>query len=209
MNESTSCTVCSRDLWDDESGRYACTPCERRIGDRLAAIGGPRGLYARLCLRMEPGAHSVGECVSGSSTPSIPANLLILDLTAAGGIIGTLEAWVEDWASYGLATIGTGGRLQHRIDQAIGTLRLNLPRAVERHAALDEFAREIDGIHRTCSALVEGGREPVRASATCRACGSSFRFGLFDKGGADCPRCDQHHTRAQLFQPDQAEPSAA
>ncbi|MEU3903284.1 hypothetical protein AB0F20_05645 [Streptomyces goshikiensis] len=201
MNESPNCVVCTRELWEDELGRYACRPCERRIDDRLAALAGPRGLYARLCLRMEPGSRSMGESVSGSSSPSIPANLQILDLTASGGIVGTLEAWVEDWASQGLATRGTGGRLQHRIDQAIGTLRLNLPRAVERHPAMDEFAREVDGIWRTGSALVDGGREPVKASATCQACGNAFRFGLFDDG-ADCRSCGQHHTRAMLLQPD-------
>ena len=209
MNETVTCIVCARELWEDELGRYACKPCERRIDDRLAAIAGPYGLYARLCLRMEPGAHTGGEIVSGSSSPSIPANLQILDLTASGGLIGTLESWVEDWASCGLAARGTGGRLQHRIDQAIGTLRLNLPRAVERHAALDEFAREINSIYRTCTALVEGGREPVKATATCQACGSPFKFGLFDADGSDCPRCDHHHTRAQLLQPEQARETAA
>ncbi|MFE2324630.1 hypothetical protein ACFXD5_12045 [Streptomyces sp. NPDC059385] len=209
MNESPNCLICARELWEDETGRYACKPCERRIGDQLAAIAGPRGLYARLCLRMEPGRRAPGESVSGSSSPSIPANLQILDLTASGGLVSTLEEWVKDWASYGLAAPGTGGRLQHRIDQAVATLRLNLSRAVERHPALDEFAREIDGIHRTCSALVDGGREPVKAGATCLGCGHHFRFGLFDKGGADCPRCGQPHTRAQLLQPEQVDASAA
>ncbi|MCX5407481.1 hypothetical protein OHA37_26910 [Streptomyces sp. NBC_00335] len=209
MNESTNCICCTRELWEDELGRFACRPCERRIGDQLAAIAGPYGLYARLCLRMEPGAHTGGEIVSGSSSPSIPANLQILDLTAAGGIVGTLESWVEEWSSQGLATRGTGGRLQHRIDQAVATLRLNLPRAVERHPALDEFAREIDGIQRTAKALVDGGREPVKASAVCLGCGGGFKFGLFDIGGTDCNRCGHHHTRAQLLQPEQANASAA
>ncbi|MFD6180092.1 hypothetical protein [Streptomyces goshikiensis] len=208
MNESPNCTVCSREMWEDELGRHACRPCERRIDDRLAALAGPRGLYARLCLRMEPGSRSMGESVSGSSSPSIPADLQILDLTASGGIVGTLEAWVADWATYGLATCGTSGRLQHRVDQAIATLRLNLSRAVERHPALDEFAREVDGIWRTCSALVAGGREPVKASVTCQACGSVFKFGLFDDG-ADCRSCGQHHTRVMLLQPHQAGASAA
>lgn len=208
MNESRSCTVCSRELWEDETGRYICKPCQHRTDDRLAAIAGPRGLYARLCLRIEPGARTGGESVSGSSTPGIPADLQILDLTAAGGIVGTLESWVEDWASQGLATRGTGGRLQHRIDQAVATLRLNLPRAAERHPALDEFAREIDKIWRTGKALVDGGREPAQVSATCTACGGGFKYGMFDHS-ADCRHCGQHYTRAQLLQPEQADASAA
>lgn len=208
MNESPNCVVCRRELWEDELGRFVCKPCQRRLDDRLAAIAGPCGLYARLCLRMEPGARTGGESVSGSSSPSIPANLLILDLTASGGLVSTLEAWVQDWASYGLATIGTGGRLQHRIDQAVGTLRLNLPRAVERHPALDEVAREVDGIWRTARALVDGGREPAQVSGACANCGKPFKFGLFD-AGADCRSCGQHHTRAMLLQPDQADAPAA
>jgi predicted RNA-binding Zn-ribbon protein involved in translation (DUF1610 family) len=203
VNESPDCTVCSRELWEDELGRYACKPCERRIGDDLATIAGPGGLYARLCLRIEPGSRGVGESVSGSRSPSIPASMKILDLTAEGGIVGTLEAWVEDWATYGLAAVGFGGRLQYRIDWAVATLRLNLPRAAERHLALDEFAHEIGHIRRTCSALVDGATAPVKAPATCTACGYPFTFHLYG-GGADCPKCGQPHTRAQLLQPKQA-----
>ena len=208
MNETVTCIVCARELWEDELGRYACKPCERRIDDRLAAIAGPYGLYARLCLRMEPGAHTGGEIVSGSSSPSIPANLQILDLTASGGLIGTLESWVEDWASCGLAARGTGGRLQHRIDQAIGTLRLNLPRAVERHPALDEFTQEIDRIYRTAKALVDDGRESPQVPGTCIRCGKGFRYDLF-ADSASCPHCEHRHTKAQLLQPDRARETAA
>lgn len=200
MNESPNCTVCPRELWEDELGRYACKPCQRRIDDHLAALAGPRGLYARLCLRMEPGARAAGPRVTGSSGAPIPANLTALDLTAGGGLVSTLEAWVADWASYGLATRGTGGRLQHRVDQAVATLRLNLPRAVERHPALDECAREIRDIRRTCAALVDGGRPPIRIPGNCADCGQGFRYVLFDDS-ADCPSCGRRHTRAELLQP--------
>jgi hypothetical protein len=203
VNESPDCTVCSRQLWEDEIGRFACRPCQRRTGDDLAAIAGPGGLYARLCLRIEPGARNGGESVSGSRSPSIPASMQILDLTAAGGIIGTLEEWVEEWAGRGLATIGVGGRLQYRIDRAVATLRLNLPQAVIRHEAFAAFASDIDRTRRTCSALIDGSPTPVRAPATCLSCSRPFTFHLFG-GGADCPHCNQPHTRAQLLQPGRA-----
>jgi hypothetical protein len=209
VNESTTCTICARELWEDEAGRYACKPCQRRLDDHLAAIAGPAGLYARLCLRLEPGARTPDTRVSGGSGGApIPADLTVLDLTANGGLVSTLEAWVADWASYGLAATGTGGRLQHRVDQAVATLRLNLPRAVDRHPALDECAREIRDVHRTCAALVDGGRPPGTVSGTCLECGHAIRYGLFDPS-ADCHHCGRVHTRAELLQPARTEVDAA
>jgi hypothetical protein len=209
VNESPNCAICARELWEDELGRYTCKPCQRRLDDHLAALAGPRGLYARLCLRIEPGARTPGTRVSGSSGGApIPADLTVLDLTADGGIVSTLEAWVADWATYGLAATGTGGRLQHRVDQAVATLRLNLPQAVTRHPALDECAREIREIQRTCAALVDGGRPPVTVRGTCRECGHAIRYGLFD-GSAGCLHCGRQHTRAELLQPPRTEADAA
>lgn len=209
MNESPDCIVCARELWEDEAGRYACKPCQRRLDDHLAAIAGPAGLYARLCLRIQPGAHTPETRVSGSSGGApIPPNLQILDLTANGGLVSLLEQWVADWASYGLAATGTGGRLQHRVDQAVATLRLNLPRAVTRHPALDECADEIGAIRRTCAALVEGGRPPVTVRGNCYDCGHPLKYGLFD-GSADCRHCGRQHTRAELLQPPRTEADAA
>jgi hypothetical protein len=209
VNESTTCTICARELWEDEAGRYACKPCQRRLDDHLAAIAGPAGLYARLCLRIEPGARTPDTRVSGSSGGApIPADLTVLDLTANGGLVSTLEAWVADWASYGLAATGTGGRLQNRVDQAVATLRLNLPRAVDRHPALDEFAGEIGKIRRTCTALLAGGPPPVIVTGTCLDCGHRLKYGMVDDY-ADCRHCERRHTRAELLQPPRTEVDAA
>jgi hypothetical protein len=186
VNESTSCTVCRRDLWEDELGRYACKPCQRRIDDHLRDLAGPYGLYARLCLRMEPGARSNGPRVSGSSAAPIPVSLDVLDMTSDGGVVSVLEDWVEDWSTYGLGIQGAAGRLQHRVDQAIGTLRRNLPQAALRHPALAAFASEIHLIRRRCETHVDGERV-AHFKVTC-GCGWPIRFAV-DTPGITCPGC--------------------
>ncbi|MFF1341102.1 hypothetical protein ACFVYT_24815 [Streptomyces sp. NPDC058290] len=188
MNESTSCQVCTRELWEDELGRFACRPCEQRLHRRLVEFAGPRGLYARLCLWIEPGARSAGPRVTGSTGAPVPTDLSVLDMTADGGLIGILEDWVEDWASRGLGVIGESGRLQHRVDQAIATLVRNLPQACHRHPALDAFAAEINSWTRRCEAIVEGGRPPVQFKITC-PCSRTIRFGI-DTPAITCPGCE-------------------
>jgi hypothetical protein len=197
VNESPDCTVCSRQLWEDEIGRFACKPCERRTGDDLAALAGPGGLYARLCLRIHPASRGAGQAVSGSRTASIPASLEILNLTANGGVVSTLELWVEDWATYGLATVGTGGRLQYRVDRAVATLRLNLPRAVERHPAFDECADEIGQLKRQAEGIVNGGKEAIPFRVQC-GCGATIKATLQTQGET-CRKCAAEYTRMQVL----------
>ncbi|MFF4848763.1 hypothetical protein [Streptomyces sp. NPDC001194] len=197
MNESPNCLVCRRELWEDELGRYACKPCERRLDDHLRSLAGPRGLYARLCLRMEPGARGSGPRVSGSADAPIAGNLDVLDLTSDGGIVSTLEQWVEDWSTYGLGVQGTPGRLQHRVDQAIATLRRNLAQAVLRHPALDAFASEIYLIRRRCETHVDGERV-ASFKATC-TCGTTIRFAV-DTPGITCRGCETSYGLEEIRQ---------
>ncbi|KOU20999.1 hypothetical protein ADK52_25475 [Streptomyces sp. WM6372] len=179
--------VCTRELWEDELGRMACRPCERRIDDRLRALAGPCGLYARLCLRNEPGAPSSGPRVSGSATAGIAGNLNILNETANGGIVSLLEGWVEDWSTYGLGIHGGGGRLQHRLDEAVATLRRNLPQAIWRHPALDAFAHEIDMHCRRYQAVIDGGKPAPAIKATC-TCGEAMHVPV-DAPAITCRKC--------------------
>lgn len=207
MSEAPVCTICSSVLYADEAGRFACRACERRIGDNLAALRGPGGLYARLCLRIHPATRGTGPAVSGSRGSSMPPNEQVLSLTANGGLVSSLESWVEDWASYGLATIGTGGRLQYRIDRAVATLRLNLPQAVTRHPALDEFAAEIDRTRRQCEALIDGGQPAALLRVVC-PCGNIIKDG-FNTNGATCRKCKTEYGRREILSLPFADRSAA
>lgn len=207
MNESHSCVICARDLWEDETGRFVCRPCEDRIARHLRDLAGPRGLYARLCLRNEVGAGSGGPRVSGSAEAGIAGSLGVLDMIANGGIVSTLEGWVEDWSTYGLGVQGVGGRLQYRVDQAAGTLLRNLGQACHRHPALDAFADEISRTVRRCEAICAGGKPAPRFKFTC-GCGRTVRFDL-DTPGITCPGCETGYGVEEIRQAAKIERSAA
>ncbi|MDH6224325.1 hypothetical protein [Streptomyces sp. MJP52] len=191
------CIICPRQLLDREAGRYLCTLCEQRIDRDLAALAGPAGLYARLCLRIQPGRRGDGPAVSGTPGRSIPCNLDVLSLTADGGLVSVLETWVEDWSTYGLGVQGDGGRLQARLDQAVHTLRLNLPRAVYRHRALDEFGSELSGLVRQARAIIDGERAPRRIAVQC-PCGAVSRITL-DTDGFECRGCRTEYGHAEAL----------
>jgi hypothetical protein len=205
---SPRCVICPRQLLDHETGRFICLPCEHRIDQDLRKLAGPAGLYARLCLRIQPGkGGSDGPVVTRSSGHPMPCNEQILSLTANGGLVSTLETWVEDWASYGLARRTAGGRLQHRVDTAIATLRLNLTRAASRHPALDEFGREIQQAARQIEAIISGERAPRRIPVTC-PCGT-VRSVTLDTDGFECRGCGAEYGHSEALKLTVAERRAA
>jgi hypothetical protein len=188
---SPRCVICPRQLLDHEAGRFICTPCEHRIDADLRQLAGPAGLYARLCLRIQPGQRGSGPAVSGTPGRGAPADLEILSLTANGGIVSTLETWVEDWSTYGLGIQGDGGRLQHRVDQAAGTLRRNLTRAASRHPALDEFGKEIYKIRSQAEAIITGEKKPIPIPVVC-PCGTVTSITL-NSDGFECRTCQTEY----------------
>lgn len=187
MNDTTVCLICTRDLYDDETGAYACRLCQAKADRYLAEIAGPRGLYALASLDLEPTRGSSGPRVSGTGSAPVPLDIRTLDYTADGGMVSTLESWVTDWATYGFATPGTSGRLQHRVDQAVATLRFNLATAVWQHPAFDAFAQEVRQIHGRLTAIVDGGRESPQFKVAC-TCGRTVRFAV-DTPSITCPGC--------------------
>ncbi|MFD3333550.1 hypothetical protein ACFWV1_13020 [Streptomyces sp. NPDC058700] len=207
MTDTPACVICSSDLWDDEQDRTICRPCEQRIDSNLHAIAGPRGLYARLCLRTTPGKSSDGPNVSGTRGSSIPPSEHVLSLIVNGGIVSELEEWVADWASHGLAQTSTGGRLQYRIDRAVKTLRLNLPQAALRHPALKDFNREIHTIIRRCETVIDHEKPPIRLHAQC-PCGATVPFTL-NTDGETCRGCDTAYSHGDILRLDLAERRAA
>ncbi|MFD0074300.1 hypothetical protein ACFVIY_17885 [Streptomyces sp. NPDC127166] len=207
MNDHTACDICNSDLWDDELGRLICRPCQQRIDQNLRSIAGPRGLYARLCLRTTPGKGNNGPAVSGTRGSSMPPSLHVLNLIADGGIVSDLETWVDDWASHGLAQTSQGGRLQHRIDQAVRTLRLNLPQAAYRHPALKNFNDEVHAIIRRCKPIVDNEKPLRQIYVTC-PCGRTISLTLATHGET-CPGCETAYNQRDVKQLPLAERQAA
>lgn len=202
-----ACIRCYSDLFQDELGRFICRPCERRIDGDLLALGGPGGLYARLCLRIHPGRGGDGPSVSGTRSSSMPPDEHVLNLTANGGIVSNLETWVEDWATYGLAQVGAGGGLQYRVDRAIRTLRLNLTRAAAKHPALDEFALEIWQLRRQCEGGIGGEKPPRRIPVAC-PCGTVIKTSL-DTLGETCRGCQAEYGHSEVLRLPLAQRAAA
>ncbi|MFC8009121.1 hypothetical protein [Streptomyces cinereoruber] len=187
MDHTPACAICFADLWDDELSRLICRPCEQRIDYNLRLIPGPSGLYARLCLRTTPGKSNDGPVVSGTRGAPIPPNLHILSLVADGGIVAALESWVDDWARYGFTRPSRGGRLQYRVNQAVGSLRLGLPRAAERHPALQEFSDEIQKIIRACQPIIRD-EKPLQVIRVACPCGRTISLTLATTGET-CTGC--------------------
>jgi ribosomal protein S10 len=201
------CVICPRQLLDHEAGRFICAPCEHRIDQDLRKLAGPAGLYARLCLRIQPGRGGDGPVVTRSAGHPMPCNETVLSLVANGGIVSTLETWVEDWASYGLGVHGPGGRIQHRVDQAVATLRRNLTRAAYRHPALDECADEIRRIVRQAEAIISGEKQPRRVAVQC-LCGTVSKVTL-DTDGFECRNCEREYGHSEALRLPLAERRAA
>lgn len=202
------CIICPRQLLDHEAGRFICTPCEQRIDQDLRKLAGPAGLYARLCLRIQPGrGGSDTPAVTRSTGHPMPCNEQILNITANGGMVSVLETWVEDWASYGLGIQGDGGRLQHRVDQAVDTLRRNLTRAASRHPAIDECAREIYKARAEAEAIINGERAPRRVAVQC-PCGTVSTVTL-DTDRLECRGCQASYGHSEALRLPLAERRAA
>lgn len=200
MNDETFsgvCASCPRELRDHEAGRYICTPCEQRIDQYLRQLPGPRGLYARACLRVHRDRRGDGTVVSGTPGLHIPPNEDALSFTANGGMVSTLEGWVDDWAERGYATASHGGRLQYRVDRAVETLCFNLNRAASMHPALDDFAREVFRIRATAEAIITGERAERPIAVAC-PCGATLRITV-STPGVRCYGCSTQYARGEVF----------
>lgn len=201
------CIICTTALWTDEAGRVACRPCEQRISRDLTALAGPGGLYARLCLRIHPGRGGDGAAVSGTPGRSMPLNAEVLSMTSSGGVVSILEDWVTAWAEQGIGTIGSGGRLQYRIDRAVANLNFNLPRACSTQPTMKTFADEVQQIRSRCEKIITGQRAPRRIPVQC-PCGTVLKVTL-DTPGASCRGCGEDYGHDDVLRLPMAERAAA
>lgn len=182
-SDAPRCTSCDRPLWDDELTHRGCGVCLRRTDEALAALAGPRGLYAQLATALTPGrGGDGGGRVSGSRHAPLPVRLEPLSLTARGGVVTVLQTWLVDWHELlGFTYPRFEGGLQQQLDQAVTRLRSNLPWAAEHHPAWAEFAGEVRHMVGACRRQTTG-EKPERTIAVACPCGSVLRFTLSTDG---------------------------
>lgn len=91
-----TCAACHRDLWESEYDRKACRPCEEKAAGRLAELG---PLFARLdtTAALMKGRRGAASGPSGTRTPPLPLNVVVLNLAAAGGVATRLQAIEDSW----------------------------------------------------------------------------------------------------------------
>ena len=208
MNHMPACIRCTYELRDDETGRQLCGRCEDRAAQQLAAIPGPRGLYAQLAHHLQRGGSTGGPAVSGSKAAPAPLRIDVVSLQAASGsVLAPLETWVRDWETYGHADLNEAGTLQQRVDHACRTLRYNLRWCAEAHPAADEFVRELEAIHRTLTGITGGEKPPRRITVTC-PCEQPLRITL-NVQALTCPRCRTEYGHSEVLRLPLAERRAA
>lgn len=189
------CPVCTRDLYDDETG--ACRPCTNRVDQALRAFVGPDGLYARLAASIHPGSSSGGPVVSGSRDTPTPVRMGALSLAARGGVVTILQTWLVDWhEALAYRHPRWSGDLQQQCDQVVHRLRVLLPWAAESHPAFDEFAIEVYQLQHQAQAA-SGGERPARQFGVVCSCGSVLRITL-ESPGKKCDACGAQYALQDL-----------
>ncbi|WP_438489563.1 hypothetical protein [Streptomyces sp. S186] len=195
-----ACTVCRRDLWENEVGRQACRPCQRRSDAYLEVLAGSHGLYASLALALAPG-HGGGDVrVSGGGrTAPLPLRLGPLSLSARGGVVTILQTWLVDWHErLGWTHPRWQGGLQQQLDEVVRALRNNLEWAATEHPAFQEFAAEVAALTNSCRQQVSGERPERRITIVC-PCGGTMRITI-STPGTRCITCGTQYTRAEVLE---------
>ncbi|MGW4075994.1 hypothetical protein ACWELB_21195 [Streptomyces asiaticus] len=169
-----TCTACSRDLWETETGRQTCRLCETRTGEWLGELA---TLFQQIntSAALIRGARRGGAPTSGSRTPPIPPRLEVLSLAAAGGVATRLQAIEDSWRQ----ALGWGLELRRndvhvfaswRSDPArdvparIRFLVNNLPWACDAYESVGQDVEEIRRLHAECKQALSHDRKPGRVN---------------------------------------------
>ncbi|MER7507042.1 hypothetical protein ABTX82_01635 [Streptomyces lavendulae] len=205
MNESPDCTVCSRELWEDELGRYACKPCEGVIARTLNAL---RPLFhqasEQVALMKGSAPEHVGAASPGGSTA--PLKIGVLSLTSKGGAVTTLQAIEDSWRT---ALRWSMGPTRHYTDIAGVTdfLAMNLRWACESYPSIAQDRETIGKLFGELNGAISGDRPPRRIPVTC-PCGTVLRITL-DTPGVRCGGCEAQYGHAEVLRLPMAERAAA
>lgn len=184
------CQLC--DQPDTISGML-CSACTKSTLRHLADLP---ALYEELGAHLAPSmAAGHGRSSKGGPAP-LPVREHVLDLRAAGGIVGVLEDWeAAVRAERGMTRPVTPGRVAQRITRAVRALTGHMPWIVREWSQAGEFATEIRALTRDVRSIVAPAVDTVRGTRVghCPAvhedetiCGAVLRLGH----GETVVRCD-------------------
>lgn len=170
--EWPTCIACRRDLWTDETDRYACRPCEDRTHQRLNELP---NLVARISTTaaLMRGSRKAGAPTSGSRVPPIPPRIDVLSLAASGGVAARLQIIEDSWRKalgWAIEPRTDGVRLfaSWRTDpmqvglRHITFLRNNLLWACGSYESVDQDIEEIRRLQAECTSALNPDRKPGR-----------------------------------------------
>lgn len=205
MNESPNCTACSREMWEDELGRYACRPCEAGTAHTLVAIPALFHEASALASLMRGSAtDNAGIC--SATTATAPLKIGVLSLTSKGGAVTELQAIEDSWRN---ALGWKMGSTRHYadIDGVTSFLTANLRWACESYPEIAQDQETIKSLFGQLTAS-NGGKKPARRIPVTCPCGTVLRITL-DTPGARCPGCEVQYGHSEVLQLPMAERSAA
>ncbi|MFK8844729.1 hypothetical protein [Streptomyces sp. Ac-502] len=207
MNDAVNpvCTICNRDLRDDEWGRTACRICQDRGVEALRALP---ALYDQLGDLLEPGSGRGGGRVSGTRGAPLPCSLHVLDMRARGGLVTVLADWeaaVRDELDYEAA--GFRGGLRQTLTGVVTFLVANTPWIYSSFTGAADLHREIRALHTHTQRLVTGEQAERRVTVRC-ACGQPMRVTLATPGRR-CTHCGVQYGHAEVLQLPLADRAAA
>lgn len=153
---------CGRQLWVNETGRWACRPCEDATAKRLTELP---GLFRQLdtTAALMRGATKGGGGTGGTKTPPIPPRLEVLALVGPGGVAARLSAIEDAWRqTLGWTIAPWRGSPAQAVPVHIGFLVNNLLWACGSYEPVGQDIDELRTLHNEMTALVSGEKRPGR-----------------------------------------------
>lgn len=167
-----TCVACNRDLWENETSRWACRPCEDKTRIRLGELP---TLFARLntTAALMRGARKVGANTSGSRVPPIPPRLEVLNLAAVGGVATRLQAIEDAWRQAlgrRIEPVTNGVRVfaawranpARAVPGQVAFLTINLERACEGYDSVGQDINDLRQLQAECDNALNPDRRPGR-----------------------------------------------
>lgn len=184
------CQLCDQ---HDPTGSMLCPACTKATRVRLECLP---ALYTGLAAFLTP-TSAIGQGRSGKGGPApLPVREEILDLRAAGGMVGVVESWLSAvHQDRGWAPRPPVGSVKSRLDTAVSGLLRNMPWIAVSWEQAGTFAGEIRDLARNVQSIVAPAVDQVRGTrvGTCPAvhedetiCGAVLRL----MPGETVVRCD-------------------